>query len=128
MGYGKTTSVRDFLNESGVNYFWLSVEDAETSASYIWNSLTRQLAKIEPVLGNKLNSLGFPIDTPQRDRLFDIIADYTYATKTVLVIDDYFPHAEFEELLEKMVKAQISGLHVVILSRTKPEFIPRNGV
>jgi LuxR family maltose regulon positive regulatory protein len=123
MGYGKTTSVREFLNETKANYFWLSVENDETSAQYIWNTLTRQLAKIEPVLGNKLNSLGFPIDAPQRNRLFDIIAEYTYAIKTVLVIDDYhFAHSpELDGLLEKMIRTQISGLHIVVLSRTEPE-------
>src|SRR5690606_14837164 len=74
MGYGKTTSVKDFLEDVKVNYAWLSIGVDEASPQYVWDSLTRQLAKTEPDLGNRLNALGFPIDAPQRDRVIGIIA------------------------------------------------------
>ncbi|AOT71975.1 LuxR C-terminal-related transcriptional regulator [Geosporobacter ferrireducens] len=123
MGYGKTTSVRDFLDEVKANYVWLSVDRDETSAQYIWDSLTRQLAKTEPELGNQLNALGFPMDASQRDRILKIIEDHVYMTNTVLVIDDYhFAHSpELDRLIERIVWTNISGLHVLILSRTRPE-------
>lgn len=123
MGYGKTTSVRDFLDEVDAKYVWLAVESDETSARYIWASLTRQLARTEPELGNRLNALGFPADAPQRDKIISIVEDYTYITDTVLVIDDYhFAHSpELDMLVERIVRADIRGLHVLILSRTIPE-------
>lgn len=122
MGYGKTTSVRDFLDEMNLNYAWLAVESDETSAQYIWGSLTRQLAKTQPELGNWLNALGFPIDAPQRYGIISTIEDYTYPTNTVLVIDDYhFAHApELDRLFEAIVRANISGLRVLIISRIRP--------
>ena len=89
MGYGKTTSVREFLDEVKAKYIWLSVESDETSAPYIWDCLTRQFAKAEPELGIRLNTLGFPIDAPQRDRVISIFAEYTNDTNTVVVVDDY---------------------------------------
>lgn len=123
MGYGKTTAVKDFLDEMKAKYFWLSVEGDETSAHYIWDSLTRQMTKTEPDLGNRLNDLGFPGDAPQRDRVIGIIADYAYTTDTILVIDDYhFAHSpELDRLIEIMIRKEISGLHILIISRTKPE-------
>lgn len=123
MGYGKTTLVRDFLDEIEANYVWLSVERDENSVQYIWDSLTRQLAKTEPELGKQLNDLGFPIDAPQRDRILKIIEDHVYMTNTVLVIDDYhFAHSpELDRLMERIVWSNITGLHVLIISRTKPE-------
>ncbi len=123
MGYGKTTSVKNFLEEAKANYAWLFVEDEEDSPQYIWDSLTRQLAKTEPALGNQLNDLGFPIDVPQRDRVIGIIADYAYATNIVLVIDDYYlAHSpKLDQLMERLVRSEISGLHLVIISRTRPD-------
>ncbi|MGI6711858.1 MAG: LuxR C-terminal-related transcriptional regulator [Bacillota bacterium] len=123
MGYGKTTSVRNFLDEINARYTWISVESDEASAQYIWDSLTRQLAKTEPELGKQLNELGFPVDAPQRDKILKIIEDKVYLTRTVLVIDDYhFAHApELDRLVEKIIKAKINGLHVLIISRTRPE-------
>ena len=122
MGYGKTTSVRDFLDEVKARYAWLSVESDEASAQYIWDSLTRQLGKTEPELGNRLNALGFPIDAPQRDRVIGLIADYVYAADFMLVIEDYhLAHApELDRLIERIVRAEISGLHVLIVSRARP--------
>lgn len=35
MGYGKTTSARDYLNECGAKYIWLSIESDESSPQYI---------------------------------------------------------------------------------------------
>jgi LuxR family maltose regulon positive regulatory protein len=122
MGYGKTTTVRDFLDEEKARYVWLSVESDQTSAQHIWNSLTRQLAKTQPELGKQLNVLGFPLDAPQRDKIISIMADYTYLSDTVMVIDDYhFARSpELDRMIEKIVWTNIRGLHVLIISRTKP--------
>ncbi len=123
MGYGKTTSAKEFLHEVKAKYIWLSVETDEVSPQYIWDSFARQLAKIKPEIGKQLRSLGFPLDTPQRDRILKIIEDYTYLTNTILVIDDYhFAHSpELDRLIERIVRANIDGLHILILSRSMPE-------
>jgi LuxR family maltose regulon positive regulatory protein len=123
MGYGKTTAVRTYLDEAQARYAWLSVAGEETSARYIWNSLTRQLARTEPELGGRLNALGFPVDAPQKDRVIGIITEYAYTANTVWVIDDYHlaNAPELDRLLESITRAEIGGLHMVIISRTKPE-------
>ncbi len=123
MGYGKTTSARAFLNKMEAGYVWLSVGSNETSVQYIWDLLTRQLAKTEPALGKQLNALGFPMDAQQRERILKIIEEHVYMTNTVLVIDDYhFAHSpELDKLVERIVRTNISGLHILLISRTKPE-------
>lgn len=123
MGYGKTTSIRDFLTDTKVKYNWVSVDSDQSSLHYLWDSLTRQLAKCIPELGSQLRALGFPVDTPQRDRILKIIEDHVYMTNTILVVDDYhFAHfPEFDRLIEKIVRAKITGFHILIISRTVPE-------
>lgn len=120
MGYGKTTSAKDFLRELKVRYAWVSVESNEISPQYIWDSLTRQLSKTAPEFGNQLRALGFPSDTPQRDKVIKIIEDYTYMTNTILVIDDYHfaCSPEFDRLIEMIVRTDIEGFHILILTRT----------
>lgn len=123
MGYGKTTAARDFLNHAKADYAWLSVESDESSPQYIWDSFTRQLAKSKPELGNQLRNLGFPVDAPQRDKIKQIIEDQVYRSNTVLVIDDYhFAHsAALDSFVESIVRSNIDGFHILILSRTIPE-------
>ena len=124
MGYGKTTAVKDFLDQKKARYAWLTVERKERSAQFIWHSLTRQLTRIEPEFGSQLNTMGFPADAPHGDRVLDLIEEHTFMTGIVLVIDDYhFARApELDDLLERLVWKKIPGLHIVIISRTRPKF------
>ncbi len=123
MGYGKTTSAKDYLNEKAVRYTWLSIESDESSPQYIWDSLTSQLVKDKPEPGKQLRALGFPVDAPQRERVLKMIEDLVYMTNTVLVIDDYHHvHSpELDKLVERLVRMKIEGFHILILSRTVPE-------
>ena len=124
MGYGKTTAVRHFLEENHAHHLWLNVENDETSPQQIWHSLTRQMVKLAPALGNRLNAWGFPADSAQRDRVLDYIEDQLFGSGTVLVLDDYHHvHApEVDELMESIVRKTIPGFHLVILSRVRPRF------
>ncbi len=123
MGYGKTTSARDFLNDSASRYIWLTVDSDESSPQFIWDSFTSQLSKVYPEIGRQLRMFGFPIDAPQRDKVLHIIENLTYMTDSVLVIDDYHnAHSpELDRLIERLVRANIQGFHILILSRTMPE-------
>lgn len=123
MGYGKTTAARSFLDEIEANYIWLSVENEESSPQYIWDSLTRQLTRIYEEAGKQLRALGFPVHAIQRDKVLEIIENRTYLTNIILVIDDYhFAHSpELNKLIERIVRADIEGFHILILSRTIPD-------
>ncbi len=123
MGYGKTTAAKEFLKNSKTDYIWLSIEHDESSPQFIWDSLTRQLIKTRAELGNQLRTLGFPTDAAQSYRIKQIIEDYAYLTNTVVVIDDYhFAHSSLlDTFIESIVRSNIEGLHILILSRIVPE-------
>jgi len=123
MGYGKTTAARDFLNDAKADYVWLSIDSDEASPQSIWDSLTRQLSRMKPELGNQLRTMGFPVDAQQRDKVKRIIEDQVYLSNTILVIDDYhFAHSSaLDNFLENIVRSEIDGFHILILSRTTPE-------
>lgn len=122
MGYGKSTAVRHFLDQQQARYVWLCMENDEMSARNIWHSITRQMVKMEPDFANRLNALGFPADSAQRDRMLDYIEDQVYGTDTVLVLDDYHHvHAsEVDELVERVVRRAIPGFHLILISRVRP--------
>lgn len=123
MGYGKSTAARDFLNSLDIKYAYLSIESEETSPQYIWDSLTRQLAKTNPEIGGKLRTLGFPNDYSQVEKFLKIIEDYTYNKSFVLVIDDYHlcQSNEFDKMMERIIREDIEGLHILVLTRIIPE-------
>ncbi|MBF4695458.1 LuxR C-terminal-related transcriptional regulator [Fusibacter ferrireducens] len=122
MGYGKTTAARTYLEENKIPCVWLSIERDEDSAEYIWSILTRQLSKVMPELGNQLRVLGFPDDFSKRDKVLELIEEYTFRTNSVLIIDDYhFAHSsEVDAFLDFIVWNAIEGFHILLLSRTMP--------
>ncbi|SKC84388.1 LuxR C-terminal-related transcriptional regulator [Maledivibacter halophilus] len=123
MGYGKTITVMDFLKEINIDYIWLFIENDETSPQYIWDSFTRQLTRVNPDIGKKLNELGFPNDAPQRNRIFNLIQEYAYENNFLLVIDDYhFAHSkEMDKFIELLVRSDIKGFNIIIITRTRPD-------
>lgn len=124
MGSGKTTAVRAFLASKSTPSVWLSAESEETSAQSVWHSLTGQFARAMPEYGSRLQALGFPSGARARERVFGLIEDAMYGTGTVLVVDDYHSvrSPEFDALTEQLVRKNIPGFHIVLISRSKPAF------
>ena len=89
MGYGKTIAVRDFLDGIKAEYVWVGVESDETSASIVWDTFARHITENEPAIGNRLNSLGVPLSAADRNRVFDLLEEWTYQASKILVLDDY---------------------------------------
>lgn len=122
MGYGKTSAAREYLMSCNANYIWVSIEYDESSPQFIWDSFSKQIAKGNFELGNQLRTLGFPTNVAESDKIKELIENYFYLTNTVLVIDDYhFVHASaIDDLLESIIRLNIQGFHILILSRTMP--------
>lgn len=124
MGYGKTTAVKNFLDNRKADYVWLNVESNGASSHSIWDSLTKQIAGDRQDVGEGLKQLGFPVGAAHRSRIIDLMEEWSYLTDKILVIDDY-QFAELPELdilLEQLVWRKIPGLHIIILSRVRPAF------
>lgn len=123
MGYGKTTAVRDYLQRVKAEYLWFSGGWNKTSTTYIRDTLIQQLVRKEPALATRLKALGFPLGIPPKEQSNPDHYQVRVTTNLVLVIDDYHlaQTPELNQFLEKIVRAEISWLHLVLISRTKPE-------
>src|SRR6056297_142693 len=124
MGFGKTVAARYFLENKDVKSTWISVESKESSKEYIWDLITKQISSSAPELGKQLRALGFPQSVGVRDKIIDIIENSVYLRRIVIVFDDYhnLDSPEINSLIERLVKRNIKGLHILILTRTVPTF------
>jgi LuxR family transcriptional regulator, maltose regulon positive regulatory protein len=122
MGYGKTMTVKNFLDGKGTDYVWISLESDQSSIHRMWDVFARQFAEYEPDLGDTLSIIGFPAEAEQRERFADLLEEWAYMKKKVLVIDDYHNanSPELDLLVEVMVRRRINGLNLMILSRNRP--------
>ncbi|WP_406541317.1 hypothetical protein [Clostridium ljungdahlii] len=89
MGFGKTTAVRHFLESKKSPYFWITFLNSNENTSFLWSDFSNEISKIDEDAGQKLKSLGFPVDVPQMSKVLSILNHIDYDEKTVFVIDDY---------------------------------------
>ncbi len=117
MGYGKTTAVKEFLNNSDAIILWLRVYDG--SLDSFWNEFARLAGELKDGLYNSLIKLGFPNDAVSAREALGLISSLDLSEKYVLVIDDYhlIDSPEIDEFIEKLTTNEIENFHVVLNTR-----------
>lgn len=124
MGYGKTTSVENYLAGCKARVIWVSVLGSDGSEMVFWKKLGEAFKEVDMLTGEKLIKSGIPMDALQIEETIDIIREMNYKKDIVLVIDDYHiieENNQVARLIEGIVQAHIDGLHVVLTSRTNPK-------
>lgn len=124
MGYGKTTSVRNYLSDKNLQTVWVSLMGSDGMASVFWSKLSAAVEALYPEKGSKLKQLGFPLDAKQAGEVINLIGELDHDKETVLVIDDYHiidGNKQVASLVEQMVQEGIPNLHLVLISRTRPK-------
>ncbi len=122
MGYGKTTAARALVRQVSHRNFYITVNPGMHGALYLWDRMCSQVQAQGSEMAPVFRECGFPSDTIQIQRLFDYGRKYLAGRPTLLVIDDYhFAHApECDNLIELLVREQMPGFTIMMLSRTKP--------
>lgn len=117
MGYGKTTAVRERLNNTGAHVLWQKVNDS--SKNSYWHGFGRLFGKLDDHRSQSLVQLGFPNDSVSRQEAFNIIEDIKLPAQTVLVIDDYhlMESSDINSFIEFLVRNEIDNLHIVLIAR-----------
>ncbi len=123
-GYGKTTAVRDYLQAdlpTGASLHWWSA--TESAAEVSWLRLCREVAQIDPVVGQDLLALGFPRLLSAWE-VGEAIGRLSSDRPTVLVLDDF--HLLQPELPRTVMSALLGhagrNLHLVIITQTARPF------
>ncbi|AGY74623.1 LuxR C-terminal-related transcriptional regulator [Clostridium autoethanogenum] len=123
MGFGKTTAVRHFLESKKSPYFWITFLNSNENTSFLWSDFSNEISKIDEDAGQKLKSLGFPVDVPQMSKVLSILNHIDYDEKTVFVIDDYHlsKKTQVNKLLRQIVLERLDNFHIVIITRDTTE-------
>lgn len=123
-GYGKTTAIRDYLNNHlnrGTPLYWWSAVQNEPLLS--WMRLCRELEFIDPLAGKQLSAMGFP-KLMTAWEIEKAIKNIHCNTSSVLVLDDF--HYLQKEMPQTVMTALLSHnaakLHLIIITQTARPF------
>ncbi|SFD35630.1 helix-turn-helix transcriptional regulator [Clostridium uliginosum] len=122
MGYGKTTSVKNFIEKKKkIQTIWLDISNEENDGVLIWNKFCNSIKSTNFNLSKRLITYGFPRNNMEAHEIIDIIRD-EIKQKTVIVIDDWYDKRTIyiSYLIKAIVLEEIPNLHIVIISRNRP--------
>lgn len=117
MGYGKTTTVKGYLNKSDAHILWQVVHN--NSLSSFWKGFSRLFAKLNEECSQSLLQLGFPVDSALMQEALRIIGEIKIADKTALVIDDYhlIESPAVNRLIQLLASNEITNLNIILIAR-----------
>ncbi len=119
VGYGKSTSVKDYLESSTRKRIWLPMRKEKDEVS-IWKRLGELFA--ENGFGNDLMAEEVPREAKSRKRVIDLI-NKNIKEPFILILDDFHKinNSNFNALIEDIVNAEIPDFHILIISRRYPD-------
>lgn len=119
VGYGKSTSVKDYLESSTWKRIWLPMRK-EKDEVWIWKRLCEQF--VENGFGNEIMAEELPRDDQSRRRLIDLIKK-KIKVPFVLILDDFHKiyNSNFNAMIEDVVNAEIPNFHILIITRRYPD-------
>jgi len=129
-GYGKTTLVREWLNDIGRPFAWFSLDESDNDPTRFINYLVAALQTAAGTVGRAaLSLLGLQNLPPVEGLVTTLINDiYSVSTPFILVIDDYhlihrnYIHESMQYLLDHLPPSA----HLIIITREDPPLaLPR---
>lgn len=116
-GYGKTTAIKEFLNNQDKPFIWFNVDSDDQDQFF--SDFCSRLYSIDKGAASKLRLEGFPFDVDRYKRIARILIDLELEEKTILVLDNYqYISSEFLNKVFKDVTAKKdSKLNILILTQ-----------
>lgn len=117
MGYGKSTSVRAYLNHSNATVLWQRVFDnSETS---FWLKFCKLIEVHDKNCAHHLEKLGLPNDMRFNEEALQLIQDAELPSDLVWVIDDYhlMESESVNAFITYLVQNEVDGFRIVVTAR-----------
>lgn len=117
MGYGKTTFVRESLQQVEGQVLWL--KNRTSDLKVFWIEFCRQLGQIDEMRAEKLSALGFPRDSSEQNEATQLIEAMGLKKKVYIVIDDYHlvANKELNVFFERLVLEELNDIVFVLIGR-----------
>lgn len=117
LGYGKTTAIRHFFEESDLKYVWIN---AEKRGNYrFFDEFCMGLKYFDEDVSSKLKASGYPVDEEMRDKGVSIIKEIELKEKSYLIIDNYQNISEWmlSSFIFDMASVHNLKLHIVLITQ-----------
>jgi LuxR family maltose regulon positive regulatory protein len=123
-GYGKTTTIRMWVEEAGYPIAWITLEKSDNDLKQFLTYLLTALQRVEDHLGQAaLEEIGDAQELDLQRVLGSLINDLCELDQPIiLVLEEYhlIENEKIDQVIELMLNQAIANLHLVIATREDP--------
>jgi len=123
-GYGKTTLLSEWINQSEIPVAWISLDKGDSDPVQFLIYLVAALQKIEPSIGNATLAI---LQSPQPPPIVSVITNLlneiiAIPNDFVLVLDDYhlIENKQIHDCIEFLLEHMPQKMHLIIACRADP--------
>ncbi|MCL2184260.1 MAG: LuxR C-terminal-related transcriptional regulator [Treponema sp.] len=123
-GYGKTHTVRSFLENYNAQTAWLQISERDNITARFWESISGMTSIISKEAGERLMEIGFPKTNEAFANFNTIINKITSSPgKHIMVIDDFhlIQNLAVLNVIEQMIRTIPLNMTIIIITRTMPD-------
>ena len=122
-GYGKTSAIHDFAQESPFATVWLQLSERDNVSARFWENYTHTMTQANKPFAKAIAELGFPDTDDKLNRYFHIVRGNVEAKKRILVFDDFHLIVDPTVLrfVERAVLEMLPGTTLILVSRATPD-------
>lgn len=116
-GFGKTTSVKNELNDAEDIVIWITIEN--DNKELFFKELCNRISSINGDVANKLRSVGCPDDTDSSDKIVNLLSSMEFNDKYIIVLDNfqYISNSALSSTILKLSEVLSNGLRFVVLTQ-----------
>lgn len=118
MGYGKTISIKNFINKSSDDCIWVSMYQGLLSSHY-FDNIFHQIKTIDVNLYNKFKKVSSKIDDISMMSVINVLERHKFNKEIILVFDDFHTIEDniMLEFVKRVTRLEIDKFHIVITTR-----------
>ncbi len=123
-GFGKTTLLIDWINQTGIPVSWISLDAEDGNSLRFMTYLLAAVQKVEPTVGKlALETLHSSQPLPIESVLTNLINEIaSIPNRFVIVLEDYhlIDEKQIHDIIEFLLDHLPQNMHVVIATRSDP--------
>ncbi|MDR0641963.1 MAG: LuxR C-terminal-related transcriptional regulator [Treponema sp.] len=126
-GYGKSSSVYSFLENSPAVSLWIQLSDRDNVCRRFWENLCAAMTLQDPELGRGMMKIGFPDSEMRFGRFYGMVENAIKTTRKklnyVVVYDNFqtITNPVMLRLFDRILAFPFSRTAIVLISRTEPQ-------
>src|SRR5574344_744695 len=117
-GYGKTTSIRNFVANSEEAYVWVNIENQNKNEFF--QEICDIINGIDNGIATKLRAIGCPFDIDSSEKVANAIAEISLNEKYIVVLDNYqyISNIYIYNTIIKLVQMMSHKLRFIVLTQS----------